>query len=354
MQSELESKSELKTESKLDSKSALKTESRLDSKSGFKTESRLDSKSGLKITSELESKPELKIGFELKSKSESKLKLKLNARTSEKAAKVLIWVVAVFVIAILFSIIIFILANGLPVINWRFLTDIPRSMGRTGGIASTIIGTMMVTVLAILIVTPFGIGTAFYLAEYTKESVITRIIRFSAESLAGIPSIVYGLFGFIFFVVYLDFRWSVLSGGLTLAIMILPTIIRTSEEAIRTVPRSYREASYSLGGTKWQTIINVVFPSALRGIMNGVILSVGRCVAETAAVVLTAGSTLGMPTSIFSPVRTMAVHFYILAREGISMENAYGTATLLIILIFLINIVINMLVDRFMSITTKR
>jgi len=234
-------------------------------------------------------------------------------------------------------------------ISWGFLTEIPRNMGRSGGIASPIVGTLMVTALAILIVTPFGIGTALYLAEYTRENMITRVIRFSAESLAGIPSIVYGLFGFIFFVIYLDLGWSVLSGGLTLAVMILPTVIRTSEEAIRGVPQIYREVSYSLGGTKWQTIIKVVFPSAIRGITNGVILGIGRCVAETAAVALTAGTSLRMPTSIFSPARTMAFHFYILAREGISMEHAYGTAALLIILIFFINVVVNMLVNRFIS-----
>jgi phosphate transport system permease protein len=275
--------------------------------------------------------------------------VKMNTRTSERIAGIFIWATAMLILIILLAIIIYVLAKGLPVINWQFLTDIPRNMGRGGGVASTIVGTLMVTVVAIIIATPLGIGTAFYLAEYTRENIITRIIRFSVESLAGIPSIVYGLFGFIFFVIYLNLGWSILSGGLTLAIMILPTIIRTSEEAIRSVPNSYREVSFSLGGTKWQTIIRTVFPSAIRGIANGVILSVGRCVAETAAVVLTAGSALRMPSSIFSPTRTMAVHFYILAREGISMENAYGTAALLIVLIFLINVVANVLVDRFVA-----
>jgi len=204
-------------------------------------------------------------------------------------------------------------------------------------------------VVAIVIAVPFGIGTAFYLAEYTRESLITRIIRFCAESLAGIPSIVFGLFGFIFFVISLNLGWSILSGGLTLAFMILPTIIRTSEEAIRAVPQIYREVSYSLGATKWQTISRVVLPMALRGIVNGIILSVGRCVAETAAVILTAGSTLRMPNSLFSSTRTMAVHFYILAREGISMDNAYGTAALLILFILVINVVVGALVNRYVS-----
>ncbi len=272
-----------------------------------------------------------------------------NAKTSQKIAKFVIWTAALLVIAILFSIIVHILIKGIPMLSWQFLTDIPRDMGRAGGISSSIVGTLIVTAVAVIVATPFGIGTAIYLTEYTRESRITRIIRFSAESLAGIPSIVYGLFGFIFFVIYLKMGWSILSGGLTMAIMILPTLIRTSEEAIRTVPQLYREVGFSLGLTKWQAITRTVLPSALPGIMNGVILSIGRCVAETAAVILTAGSALRMPTSIFSPTRTMAVHFYILAREGISMDNAYGTAALLIILILLLNVGFNILVNRFIA-----
>ncbi|SEU10967.1 phosphate ABC transporter membrane protein 2, PhoT family [Lacrimispora sphenoides] len=275
--------------------------------------------------------------------------MRINAKASEKIAKFLIWTAALLVIAILFSIIIHILIKGIPMLSWQFLTDIPRDMGRSGGISSSIVGTLIVTAVAVIVATPFGIGTAIYLTEYTRESRVTRIIRFSAESLAGIPSIVYGLFGFIFFVIYLKIGWSILSGGLTMAIMILPTIIRTSEEAIRTVPQLYREVGFSLGLTKWQAITRTVLPSALPGIVNGVILSIGRCVAETAAVILTAGSALRMPTSIFSPTRTMAVHFYILAREGISMDNAYGTAALLIILILLLNVGFNMLVNRFIA-----
>ena len=278
-------------------------------------------------------------------KKESRVKKRLSGLwkkirapgTNQKIAKAVIWAAAILVLSILLFILVFILVKGLPVINWKFLTENPRNMGRDGGVASTIAGTFLVTGAAVLIAIPFGIGAAFYLAEYTKENIFTKIIRFSVESLAGIPSIVYGLFGFIVFVSV--FGMSVIAGGLTLAIMILPTIIRTSEEAIKTVPASYRETSHSLGATKWQTVRKVVFPSALRGIVNGVILSVGRCVAETAAVILTAGSAPRM--------RTMASHFYILVTEGISMENAYGTAALLIILILIINVGTNALVNRF-------
>ncbi len=275
--------------------------------------------------------------------------MRMNPSTSQRIAKVVIWAAALLVIAVLLAILLFILIKGVPQINWQFLTQIPRNMGRDGGISSTIVGTLLVTAVAVLVATPFGVGTAFYLTEYTKESRITRIIRFSAESLAGIPSIVFGLFGFIFFVMYLKLGWSILSGGLTMAVMILPTIIRTSEEAIRTVPAPFRDVSFSLGGTKWQTIVRAVFPSALPGIAVGVILGIGRCVAETAAVILTAGSALRMPTSLFSPARTMAVHFYIMAREGISIDKAYGTAALLIILILIINVGANLLVNRFVA-----
>lgn len=275
--------------------------------------------------------------------------MKIKPKTSEKIAQIVIWSAALLVIAVLVAIVLYILVKGLPTISWKFLTEIPHDGGASGGIASPIVGTLLVTLVAIVIAAPLGVGTAVYLAEYTKESVITRIIRFSAESLAGIPSIVYGLFGFIFFVMVLDLGWSILSGGLTLAIMILPTIIRTSEEAIQTIPSGYRETSFSLGATKWQTIYKVVFPSAIRGIANGIILSIGRSVAETAAIVLTAGSSLRMPISLFSPARTMAVHFYTLAMEDISPVNAFGTAALLIILIFIINVGVNILINQFVS-----
>jgi phosphate transport system permease protein len=164
-----------------------------------------------------------------------------------------------------------------------------------------------------------------------------------------VPSIIFGLFGFIFFVSVLRWGWSVLSGGLTLAIMVLPTIIRTSEEAIRAVPRSYREVSVSLGATRLETVVKVVLPSALPGIVTGVMLSVGRAVGETAAVIYTAGSALNIPTSFFEPVRTMAVHFYVLAREGISESKAYGTAAVLVILVLGINLLTYWLMNRLIA-----
>jgi len=222
-------------------------------------------------------------------------------------------------------------------------------MGKSGGIFATIIGSIILTVVAIAIALPLGVGTAIYLTEYTIESRMTRVIRFGTDCLAGIPSIIFGLFGFIFFVTTLQMGWCILSGGLTLAIMVLPTIIRTSEEAIRAVPRSYREVSYSLGATRWQTVLKVVIPNALPGIVTGVMLSLGRSIGETAATVFTAGSSLRLPTSAFDSVRTMAVHFYILAREGISNENAYGTAAVLVLSILFINVISYWLMNRFIA-----
>ena len=257
-----------------------------------------------------------------------------------------IWAAAILTIALLGLIIGVILLRGLPSLSWQFLTGTPENLGRDGGILPTILGTVALGFVALLIATPLGVGSAIYLTEYTYESRLTRAIRFGTESLAGVPSIIFGLFGFIFFVTYLQMGWSILAGGLTLALMVLPTIIRTSEEAILTVPRAYRDVSYSLGATRWEMVTTVVLPSALPGIVTGVILSFGRAVSETAAVIFTAGTALNLPISPFSPVRTMAVHFYILAVEGISLEKAYATGAVLIITILLINIAANVLVTR--------
>jgi phosphate transport system permease protein len=244
--------------------------------------------------------------------------------------------------------------RGLPSISWGFLTGTPENLGRDGGILPTILGTIVLGLVALLIATPLGVGSAIFLTEYTYESRLTRAIRFGTESLAGVPSIIFGLFGFIFFVSYLQMGWSILAGGLTLALMVLPTIIRTAEEAILTVPQAYRDVSYSLGATRWEMVTTAVLPSALPGIVTGVILSFGRAVSETAAVIFTAGTALNLPTSPFSPIRTMAVHFYILAVEGISLEKAYATGAVLIITILLINIAANALITRAVARRVRR
>jgi len=276
------------------------------------------------------------------------VKILIPPRTEQNVMRSVLWLLTAITVFILFFIIFYVMKRGLPVVSLQFLSSNPAEMGKAGGIFSTIVGTIALTLLAILIATPLGVGSAIFLTEYTRENWMTRVIRFGSECLAGIPSIIFGLFGFILFVTKLGFGWSLLSGGLTLAFMILPTIIRTSEEAIRSVPYAYREVSFSLGSTKWQTVTRVVLPSALPGIATGAILSVGRSIGETAAVIFTAGSSLHLPTSLFSSSRTMSVHFYILAREGISMNNAYGTAAVLIISILSINILAYTLMSRFM------
>jgi len=267
---------------------------------------------------------------------------------TERLAKAVIWVAAFSTLAVMFLILYQILREGLPLLNLSFFLQSPRQMGRAGGISSTIIGTVALTLVAIAVATPLGVGTAIFLREYTRESRVSRVIRFGTDCLAGVPSIIFGLFGFVFFVISLGMGWSILSGGLTLAAMILPTIISTAEEAIKSVPYTLREVSFALGGTKWQTIRKMVLPGALPGILTGVLLGVGRSVGETAAVILTAGSSFIMPDSLFSPIRTMAVHFYILAREGISMEMAYATGAALIVLILIINTAANLLLFRYL------
>ena len=274
---------------------------------------------------------------------------RLGPRVEQKVAQAGLWTMTLVTVGVLLFIIFFILRRGLPVLSLEFLTANPADMGKSGGIFSTIVGTVALSFMAILIAAPLGVGTAIYLTEYTWGGPLTRVIRFGAECLAGIPSIIFGLFGFILFVTKLKFGWSILSGGLTMAFMLLPTIIRTSEEAIKSVPPAYRTVSFSLGSTKWQTVTRVVLPSALPGIVTGIVLSIGRSIGETAATIFTAGSALRMPTSIFSSTRTMSVHFYILAREGISMSNAYGTAAVLIIAILGINILTYYLMNRFIK-----
>ncbi len=279
--------------------------------------------------------------------------MKMHPRQTQKIAISLLIGSTIFTLAILVFIIVFVLSKGLPIITLDFLLKNPEEMGRSGGIFPAIVGTFLLPFVALLIATPLGVGTAIYLNEYTRESRFTRVIRFGADCLAGIPSIIFGLFGFIFFVTILNMGWSIISGSLTLAFMILPTIIRTSEEAIKSVPNSYREVSFSLGSTLWQTVRRVVLPNAMPGILTGVMLSVGRSIGETAAVIFTAGSSLRLPHTAFDSLRTMSVHFYILAREGLSNENAYGTAAVLIISILSINLVSYWILNKYIAKKTK-
>lgn len=268
-------------------------------------------------------------------------------RMAQRLAFGLLWSTAFITIGCLVLIVFYILKEGLPSVDWEFLTAYPENMGREGGIFPTIVGSLYLTLMSILIATPIGVGAAVYLTEYTREGWIVRVIRFGTETLAGVPSIIFGLFGFAFLVTFLHFGFSILSGSITLALMLLPTLIRTSEEAIKAVPDSYREGSLALGATKWTTIRKVVIPAALPGIVTGLVLGVGRAIGETAAVWLTVGGALRLPISVMDSARPMTLHLYTLAAEGLSLSRAYATASVLIIMIWIINTVANFLMSRF-------
>ena len=264
------------------------------------------------------------------------LRQKLNPRQVQNGAFALLWIAIGLVLFILGCIIADIVINGLPAISWEFLTAPPTSLGREGGIAPAIVGTFYLVIGAILIALPLGIGAAIYLNEYTRESRITRIIRTGVDLLNGTPSIVFGLFGMAFLVLYLKFGVSLLAGQVTLALMVLPTIIRTAEESLKNVPMSVREGSLALGATKWQTVRSVVLPPAVPGIITGTILSIGRAAGETAPILFTAVvfSTRTLPSSEFEPVMALPYHLYILSTNvpGASL-NQYGTALVLLVLV---------------------
>ena len=257
--------------------------------------------------------------------------------TTDRVASLLLWSSAVATVLILLFIIGMIVYRGIGVIDISFLVDSPRMCGAEGGIFPAIVGTLCLVSVAMLTAAPIGIGAAVYLTEYAPDNAVTHIITFCVECLAGIPSIVIGLFGYAFLVVYLGFGFSILSGGLALMFMILPWTVRASEEAIKTVPGGLKEGSLALGATKWQTIRQVVIPNALPGITTGVILGTGKAIGETAVIMYTAGSSLLLPESIFEPVRALPYHLYILASEGISDEMAFGSAAVLLGMVLVIN-----------------
>nr|WP_320161823.1 phosphate ABC transporter permease PstA [uncultured Methanoregula sp.] len=248
----------------------------------------------------------------------------------------LVGAAAVIVLAILVIILQDIVINGLPAMSWEFLTQPPRDLGRAGGIFPAIMGTLYLVMGAIAIALPLGVGAAIYLVEYTREGKITRLIRTGVDLLNGTPSIVFGLFGFAFIVLYLNVGVSLLAGQVTLALMVLPTVIRTTEESLKNIPQSLREGSLALGATRWQTISRVVLPPAVPGIVTGAILSIGRAAGETAPIMFTAVvfSSRFLPTSVLQPVMALPYHLFILATNvpG-SSTNKYGTALVLLLLV---------------------
>ena len=241
------------------------------------------------------------------------------------------------------AIIYFITVRGIKVISWEFLTQVPRNGMTEGGVAPAILGTFYLTMGAILVSLPLGLACAIYLCEYSPKSVLVNIIRMSINNLAGVPSVVFGLFGFAVFVKYMKFGVSILSGSLTLGILALPVIISASQEALTAVPQSLREASLALGASKWQTIKKIVLPTALPGILTGVILSIGRVAGETAPILFTAATfyTRHYPDSVFSEVMALPYHIYALMTEGTHPDKqaaiAYGCGLILLVLVLLIS-----------------
>jgi phosphate transport system permease protein len=239
----------------------------------------------------------------------------------------------------------FIFVRGYRAINWTFLSQPPREAMTQGGIFPAIVGTFYLTLGAILIAFPLGVASAIYLSEYAREGRLVRVIRLGINNLAGVPSVVFGLFGLGLFVVFLGFGSSILSGSLTLGFLILPVIIGASEEALKAVPQTYREASLALGGTKWQTIYRVVLPAALPGILTGSILGIGRAAGETAPIMFTAAAfyTARLPSSVFDEVMALPYHIYVLATAGTHIEETrhlqYGTALVLIGFVLGVNLV---------------
>lgn len=259
-----------------------------------------------------------------------------------------VWTAATITFLSLAFLLVYILGQGLPNIN----LDLFALEYNTQNVSlfPALLDTIIMVVLALVLATPLGVFAAIYLVEYAQRgNKLVSAVRVTADTLSGIPSIVYGLFGMLFFVIYLKLGYSLLAGACTVAIMILPLIMRTTEEALKSVPDSYREGAYGLGAGKLRTVFTIVLPSAIPGILAGIILSIGRIVGETAALIYTAGTVTALPENVLSSGRTLAVHMYVLASEGLFMKQAYATAVVLVVIVIGINWLSSRLARRLMK-----
>jgi phosphate transport system permease protein len=263
---------------------------------------------------------------------------------------ILLRLVAIITVLPIIAILIFIVYKGAPAISWEFITGFPSDGMRSGGIWPAIVGTFFLTLLCALIVAPLGIGAAVYLAEYAPDNRWTQSIRIAIINLAGIPSVVYGLFGLGLFVIFFNFGISILAGSLTLAIMTLPVIITTTEEALRAVPQAFRVVSISVGATQWQTVRRIVLPQALPGIITGVILGLERAAGETAPILFTAAVFYlpQMPSSVMDPTMALPYHLYVISTQVPEMpsEIQYGTALVLLIFVLGMNLIATVIRSR--------
>ncbi|MBN2840943.1 MAG: phosphate ABC transporter permease PstA [Coriobacteriia bacterium] len=275
----------------------------------------------------------------------------MGKRWANRFALGVLWLCGLTTVAVLGAVILYVLVRGIGQITPEFIFTKPHGVNAEGGIGPTIVATIYVTALSMLIVTPVAVLAAVYLAEYAVQGRLVNAIRFAADTLASVPSIVMGLFGYAFFVEVMGLGFSVLSGALALSFLMLPIVMRATEEAIRAVPRFIRWGSYGLGASKWQTVSKIVLPSALPRILTGIILAMGRAVGETAVVIFTMGQAIYLPVSPLDSGRSMTVHLYTLAMEGINMDAAYGTALLLMVMILFFNLSARWLAARNRKVT---
>ena len=271
-------------------------------------------------------------------------------RIGDNILKVLIYLAAGVAIALLVGIMGYVFVRGLPQVSWQFLSTVQSSLKGTFGILGNIINTIYIIVITLIIAAPIGIGSAIYLNEYAKPGKLVRTIEFTTEILSGIPSIIFGLFGMVFFGMTLKLGYSVLTGSFTLTLMVLPLITRNTQEALKTVPDSYRSGALGIGATKWYMIRTILLPSAAPGILTGIILSIGRIVGESAALLFTAGSGFQLPKNLFGKLfessGTLTIQLY-LSMQKAKYDQAFGIAVVLLIIVLVINLLTRFLTNRF-------
>lgn len=274
-----------------------------------------------------------------------------NTQRAEKIAFSFLFLATLLIVVPVGLIIVIIIQKGLPAINWQFVSDIPRHGMRAGGIYPAIVGTVYLVIGAIIFALPIGLMAAIYLSEYAKDNLLNRMIKLAIVNLAGVPSVVYGLFGLALFVIFFKFGASILSGSLTLGIMILPIIITSSREALESVPYSFREVSFSLGASKWQTIRRIVLPNAIPGILTGTILGLGRAAGETAPILFTVAAFYlpQLPHSIFDQAMALPYHLYVISTQvpNVDEKIRYGTALVLLVMVLFMNLVAIIIRYRF-------
>lgn len=269
--------------------------------------------------------------------------MRISTKTTQRIAFAFLFLATLLIVIPVGLIVVVIVQKGLPAINWQFLSDVPRQGMRAGGIFPAIIGTVYLVTGAIVFALPIGLLAAIYLSEYARANFLTRMIKLAIVNLAGVPSVVYGLFGLALFVVFFKFGASILSGSMTLGIMILPLIITASREALESVPYSFREASWTLGASKWQTIRHIVLPNAVPGILTGTILGLGRAAGETAPILFTVAAFYlpQLPQSIFDQAMALPYHLYVISTQvpNVDEKIRYGTALVLLALVLFMNLV---------------